>query len=147
MDNEDLINFLKTKYKVKRTKDGTYVVKTLEGTFTIKEDKNYMFESDESPNRLGRDDIMPNFDNRITREPGFRGAIPTFQDLEDMTGESLSKDSETGEDNPFAKYDPIYPHRKGNKKGNEPDNDNERFYGPKDGFWYWGLAIGKYFWT
>lgn len=74
---------------------------------------------------LGRDDVSPNFDERITtKEKHISGAIPTPEEVLRMVTRKKEQDKKKDKSKPRgASYDPIKP---GNKH-NEPDPDEEPY--------------------
>lgn len=79
---------------------------------------------------IGEDDIRPNMEGDLcfTRPP--RGSLLHPSDPFFERGKNrLESVDDSEEDNPFIKYDPVFPYKKNKRKGGDPDPDH--FQPPK----------------
>jgi len=126
--DQELLEFLKTRYRVESGADGTFVVHTNAGTYSFQSlgqvpssdpfrplinDKREQKEVNPFGN-IGEDDANPNFHPKLTKKGKMRGMFP-------------GDDDTASDEDPRLWIDPAYP-SKGKRKGPEPDPDHE-YYG------------------
>ena len=135
MDN-DLLNYISERYPIRKEEDGSYTIFCLDSPekklFSIKRieeplfpntqgnssnssnrSEDDLFSSKNKINSIGRDDVEPNFNTKITRKGTIQGMFPDFENTK----------------KPLIDTDIPLPgnKKKNNKNGRkypEPDNDD-----------------------
>lgn len=133
MDNnkDDFIEFVQKHFKVKKDKDGSFVVYsgnqryriTNEGMFLQTADDDSRASKPSSRGRfpqIGDDDILPDFNQRIKKKDRIKGMFPDPRDL--FPSEETSP----------IDIDEIYP--KGKKKGEGPNTEPDPDHFNPEGF-------------